>query len=382
MDFTESEEQALFRRQIVEFAKARLNGGVKERESSGTFDRAGFLACAEIGLLGLPVPEAYGGLGQGVVSSMIAMEALGYGAEDQGLAFAVNTQLWTCEVPILHFGTEAQKQRYLPKLVTGELIGGHATTEPNSGSDAYAMETKAELKDGVWILNGNKTFITNAPIADVLIIFASTGESKGFGGGITAFLVETDQKGVQIGPPLKKMGLKTSPMAEVHLEDVVVPPEMMLGKKGGGAAIFSSEMEWERSCLFACHLGAMARQLEKCVEYAKERKQFGQAIGKYQAISHRLANMKLRIEMARPMLYKVGWLKDQGQRAVLEAAIAKLYVSEAYVQSSLDAVQVFGGYGYMEEYDVERMLRDAVGSVLYSGTSDIQRNIIARWLGL
>ena len=382
MDFTESEEQALFRRQIVEFAKARLNSGVKERESSGTFDRSGFLACAEIGLLGLPVPEAYGGLGQGVVSSMIAMEALGYGAEDQGLAFAVNTQLWTCEVPILHFGTEAQKQRYLPKLVTGELIGGHATTEPNSGSDAYAMETKAELKDGVWILNGNKTFITNAPIADVLIIFASTGESKGFGGGITAFLVETDQKGVQIGPPLKKMGLKTSPMAEVHLEDVVVQPEMMLGKKGGGAAIFSSEMEWERSCLFSCHLGAMARQLEKCVEYAKERKQFGQAIGKYQAISHRLANMKLRIEMARPMLYKVGWLKDQGQRAVLEAAIAKLYVSEAYVQSSLDAVQIFGGYGYMEEYDVERMLRDAVGSVLYSGTSDIQRNIIARWLGL
>lgn len=382
MDFGLTEEQELLRGQIVEFARARLNRGVQARDQAGEFDREGFLACAEMGLFRLPIPEAEGGLGADVVTAMVAMEALGYGAEDQGLAFAVNTQLWTCELPILHFGSEAQKARYLPGLMSGALIGGHATSEPNSGSDAFAMETRAAQVGDRWVINGNKTFITNAPIADVLIVFASTGESRGFGGGITAFLVDTDTRGVQVGQPLHKMGLRTSPMAEVALEDVEVPASAMLGKKGGGAAIFNSEMEWERSCLFACHLGVMERQLERTVEYAKERRQFGQAIGKFQAVSHRIANMKMRIEVARPLLYKVGWLKDQGRRAISEAAIAKLFVSEAYVQSSLDAVMVHGGYGYMAEYEVERMLRDAVGSVLYSGTSDIQRNIIARWLGL
>jgi alkylation response protein AidB-like acyl-CoA dehydrogenase len=382
IDFSLTEEQKALRTQIVDFARRRLNAGVIGRDTRSEFDREGFLACGQMGLLGLPVPTEYGGAGLDVISSMVAMEALGYGAEDQGLAFAVNTQLWTCELPILHFGTEEQKEKWLPKLCTGEIIGGHATTEPNSGSDAYAMQTRAREEGDVYVINGTKTFITNAPIADLLIIFASTGDSLGFGGGISAFLVETKTPGVTIGQPIHKMGLKTSPMSEVVLEDVRVPASAMLGKKGGGAAIFSSEMEWERSCLFACHLGAMERQLEKCIRYAKERSQFGQAIGKFQSISNRIADMKMRIEVGRQMLYKVGWLKDQGKRAVLEAAIAKLYVSEAYVQSSLAAVQIHGGYGYTAEYDVERMLRDAVGGVLYSGTSDIQRNIISRWLGI
>lgn len=383
MDFSLTEDQTLFYEQIVDFAQQRLNqAGLHERDQNHTFDREGFLACAELGLLGLPVPEAYGGLGLDVVSCMVAMEALGYGAADQGLAFTVNTQLWTCELPILKFGTDEQKQRYLPKLVTGELIGGHATSEPQSGSDAFAMQTKAVADGDDWVITGSKTFISNAPIADVLIIFASTGEKRGFGGGITAFLVDMDTPGVSVGQPLHKMGLRTCPTAEVMLDDVRVPDTARLGRKGGGSAIFNAEMEWERTCLFSCHLGTMVRQLETCVEYAKDRKQFGEPIGNFQAVSHRIANMKMRIEMARPMLYKVGWLKDQGKRAVMEAAIAKLYVSEAYVQSSLDAVAIHGGYGYMTEYDMERILRDSIGSVLYSGTSDIQRNLIARWLGL
>ncbi len=382
IDFSLTEEQQLFRSQIVEFARQRLNGGVVDRDVKCEFDREGFRACGEMGLLGLAVPERYGGLGLDVVSCMVAMEALGYGADDQGLAFAVNTQMWTCELPILHFGSEEQKARYLPKLCTGEIIGGHATTEPNSGSDAFAMQTTARGLGGEWVIDGTKTFITNAPIADVLIIFASTGKSKGFGGGISAFLVDVATPGVSIGEPIHKMGLRTSPMAEVVLDGVRVPATAMLGKKGAGAAIFSSEMEWERSCLFACHLGAMERQLEDCVQYAKDRVQFGQPIGKFQSVSNRVADMKVRIEVGRQMLYKVAWLKDQGQRAVMEAAIAKLYVSEAYVQSSLDAVAIHGGYGYTAEYEMERMLRDSVGSILYSGTSDIQRNIIARWLGL
>lgn len=382
MDFSLTEEQTLFRTQIVEFARQRLNEGVVERDAKHEFDRDGFMACAEMGLLGLAVPEQYGGLNLGCISSMVAMEALGYGADDQGLAFVVNTQLWTCEMPIYRFGTDEQKDKYLPKLVTGEIIGGHATTEPNSGSDAFAMQTKGVQDGEDWVLNGSKTFITNAPIADVLIVFASTGEKRGFGGGITAFLVETDQKGVTIGPNLDKMGLRTAPTSEVTLEDVRVKASQVLGSKGGGAAIFSSEMEWERSCLFACHLGVMERQLEKSTQYAKDRQQFGQAIGKYQAVSNRIANMKMRIEVGRQMLYKVGWLKDSGKRAILDAAIAKLFVSEAYVQSSIDAVAIHGGYGYMAEYEMERILRDSIGSILYSGTSDIQRNIISRWLGL
>ena len=383
MDFSLNEEQELLRSQIVAFARQRLNDGVIERDETSQFDREGFMACAEMGLLGLPVPEAYGGVGQDVVTCMVAMEALGYGADDQGLAFAVNTQLWTCAIPILHFGSDEQKERYLPKICTGEIIGGHATTEPNAGSDAFAMQTKAvKADDGQWRINGTKTFITNGPIADVLIIFTSTGASRGFGGGITAFLVDTDTPGFSRGKPIHKMGLRTSPMCELTLDDVVVPDSARLGRVGGGAAIFSSEMEWERSCLFACHLGAMQRQLDKCVTYAQEREQFGEAIGKFQSVSNRIADMKMRIEVGRQSLYKVGWLKDQGKRAVLEAAVAKLFVSEAYVKSSLDAVAIHGGYGFCSEYEMECMLRDSVGSVLYSGTSDIQRNIIARWLGL
>jgi len=383
MDFALTEAQQLLRQQIIEFARRRLNDGVIERDEAAQFDRDGFTACAEMGLLGLPLPEEYGGLDQDVITCMVAMEALGYGASDQGLAFAVNTQLWTCALPIARFGSDDQKSRYLPRLATGEIIGGHATSEPEAGSDAFAMKTKAvKNDDDTWTIDGTKTFITNAPIADVLIVFASTGERRGFGGGITAFLIDADTDGFSVGQPLHKLGLRTSPTAEVVLDGVVVPDSTRLGRVGGGAAIFSSEMEWERSCLFACHLGAMERQLETCVTYAKDRKQFGEAIGKFQSVSNRIADMKVRIEVGRQMLYRVGWLKEQGKRAVMEAAIAKLFVSEAYVQSSLDAVAIHGGYGYCTEYEMERMLRDSVGSVLYSGTSDIQRNIISRWLGL
>lgn len=383
MDFSLTPDQQQLRAQVIEFARRRLNTRVRERDHAAEFDREGFRACGEMGLLGLPITDTYGGLGLDCTSSMIAMEALGYGSEDQGLAFAVNTQLWTCAVPILRFGSDAQKDRWLHRLVRGDAIGGHASTEPEAGSDVFAMATRAErLDDGRWKLSGSKTFVSNGPIADVLIVFAKTGEKKGFGAGITAFLVDTTTPGMVRGKPIEKMGLKTSPICELHVDDVIVEDDDRLGRVGGGQAVFGSEMEWERSCLFACHLGAMERQLERVIAHAQARQQFGQVIGQFQAVSHRIAEMKVRIEVGRQMLYKVAWLKDTSQRAVLESAIAKLYVSEAYVASSLDAVRVFGGYGYTAEYDVERMLRDAVGSVLYSGTSDIQRNIIARWLGL
>ena len=185
-----------------------------------------------------------------------------------------------------------------------------------------------------------------------------------------------------MGKPLDKMGLRTSPIGEVILQDCEVPIENRLGKEGAGAAIFNSEMEWERSCLFACHLGAMERQLEACVKYTKERRQFGKPIGKFQSISNKIADMKVRLELSRLILYKIAWLKAQGKRSLIESAIAKLYLSESYVASSLDAVQIHGGYGYMKEFGIERDLRDSIAGKIYSGTSEIQRNIIASWLGL
>ena len=381
MDFALTEPQLQLKKSIVEFARKELDGDVRAREKLGEFHRAGWERCAAFGIQGLPMPEEYGGTGNGIVECMIAMQALGYACRDSGLVFALNSHMWTCEIPILLFGTPAQRDRYLPRMVTGELIGCHAMTEPESGSDAFSLSATAEKVGGGWRITGSKTFISNAPIADVFLVFATVNKKKGWA-GVTGFIVDKGNPGLTVSKPLDKMGLKTSPTGELHLEDCFVPDEMVLGKVGGGSAIFNAEMEWERCCLFAVHLGAMQRQLETCVRYVKERKQFGQSIGSFQAVSHKIAEMRVRIEVGELLLHKVAWLKARGQRANIEGAIAKLVVSEAYVASSLDAIQVHGGYGFMSEYEVERDLRDAVGGRIYSGSSEIQRNIIASLLGL
>lgn len=254
-------------------------------------------------------------------------------------------------------------------------------SEPDSGSDAYALRTKAKRKGDGYVLDGSKTFVTNAPVADVTLVFANANPERGMW-GISAFMVDKGTPGLQIGAPITKMGLRTSPMAEVFLRDCYVPEENRLGAEGVGAKIFDHSMEWERACILACQIGAMERQLERTIAYARERKQFGQAIGKFQSVANRIVDMKVRLETARMILYKVAWLKKEGKQAKMEAALAKLYLGEAYVQSSLDAIRVHGGYGYMTEFEIERGLRDAVGGTLYSGTSDIQRNIIARLMGL
>jgi alkylation response protein AidB-like acyl-CoA dehydrogenase len=224
-------------------------------------------------------------------------------------------------------------------------------------------------------------FVSSAPMADVFVIFATVDPSRGIG-GITAFVADRDTPGLSVSRDLGKMGLRTAPMAEVILEDCYVPAENRLGAEGAGSSVFNSSMEWERSCILATNVGAMERLLEESVRYARERQQFDQPIGKFQSVSNRIADMKVRLETARLILYKVAWLKKMGKPAVMEAAIAKLYLSECFVQSSMDALRVRGGYGYMTEFEVERDLRDAIGGTLYSGTSDIQRVIIARWLGL
>ena len=381
MDYSPSSEQLHFMEAIIGFARRELNAGAREREKSGEFSREHWDKCATYGILGLPLPEEYGGLNLDILTCVLAMQGLGFSCKDSGLLFTINSHIWTCESPILNFGTTEQKRKYLPDLCKGRWIGGHAMTEPDSGSDAFNMKTHAVKKSDRYILNGSKMFITNAPIADILLIFAVTDKSKGFA-GISAFIVEKGFRGFSVGKPLDKMGLRTSPVGEVILDDCEVPEENLLGREGAAAAIFNSEMEWERSCLFATHLGAMESALEECVRYANERHQFGSAIGKFQSISHKIADMKVRIELSRLILYKVATMKAQGKRAPLESAIAKLFISESYLASSLDALQIHGAYGYSTEFDLERHVRDSIAGKIYSGTSEIQRNMIASFLGI
>ena len=381
MDFSWTEEQIALKKSVIKFAQNELNEGVIERDRAGEFSRQNWLKCARFGIQGLPIPEEYGGVGADVLTTMLTMEGLGYGCKDNGLIFALNAQLWSVQLPILTFGSEAQKQKYLPGLCIGELIGAHGMTEPDSGSDAYSLRTRADKVDGGYRLNGTKMFVTNAPMADLAVIFATVDPSKGRA-GVTGFIVEKGTPGFSISRHLEKMGLRTSPMAELVLQDVYLPEENRLGPVGAGVSIFTDSMGWERSSILASHIGAMERQLENCIRYVRQRRQFGQPIGKFQSVSNRIANMKVRLETARLLLYKVAWLKGRGKTAVMEAALAKLYLSECFVQSSLDAIRIHGGYGYMTEFEVERDLRDAIGGTIYSGTSDIQRTIISRLLGV
>jgi alkylation response protein AidB-like acyl-CoA dehydrogenase len=381
MDFSLTDEQMALQEAAIGFAQKELNEGLIERDKRGEFSHDNWRKCADFGLQGLPFPEEYGGGAADIMTTIVTMEGLGYGCRDNGLIFALNAQMWSVQHPIFTFGTEAQKQKYLPGLCQGKVIGAHGMTEPGSGSDAYSLRTRAEKRDAGYVLNGAKIFVTNAPHADLALIFATSNPDLGQW-GVSAFLVERGTPGFEVSRDIDKMGLRTAPMGELILQDCYVPEENRLGPEGAGANVFNNSMEWERSSILATNIGAMQHQLEVCVAYARERQQFGQPIGKFQSVSNRIADMKVRLETARLMLYKVAWLKEMGKPAVLEAAIAKLYLSECFVQSSQDAIRVHGGYGYTTEFEVERDLRDSIGGTLYSGTSDIQRLIIANWLGL
>ena len=381
MDFSWSEDQLALRRSIVEFAQRELGEGILADDRAGTLSRAKWRKCAEMGIHGLAVPEAYGGTGHDVLTTVLALEALGYGCPDAGLLFAIGAQMWAVQAPILRFGSEAQRHQYLPKLLSGEIIGAHAITEPGSGSDTFAMTATAEKRGDEYVLNGSKTFATNAPVADLFLVFATTSPKRGFM-GVTAFLVDKGTPGLTTGKAIDKMGIRTSPMGEVFLSDCVVPASARLGREGNGGTIFTHSMGWERTCILAGAVGAMERQLETCIAYAAQREQFGKPIGKYQSVSNKIVQMKVRFETSRLLLYRAAWLRANGQDATAEVAMAKLCISEAHVASSLDAIQIHGGYGYATETGIERDLRDALGSRIYSGTSEIQHEIIARAIGL
>lgn len=376
-----SDDQRALKRSVTEFARGVLDQDLDRRDRESEFPREAWRRCAEMGIQGLPVPVEYGGVGADATTIAAALVGLGYGTADNGLIFSLNAQMWACELPIVHFGTEEQKRRYLPALCDGSLVAAHAMTEPGSGSDAFSLITTATPDGDGWVLDGSKAFATNAPDSDLFVVFATTDRSLGFA-GLTAFLLERGTPGLEVGRPWSKMGLRTSHLGEVFLSDCRVGADAVLGSAGAGMAIFNTSMRWERSLILAAAVGTMERQLERCVRYARERVQFGHPIGDFQAISHKIVEMKLRLETAHLMLYRIAALLDRDSASDLDAAMTKLHLSESLVQCSLDALQIHGGSGYVTETGVERDVRDALGSRFYSGTSEMQRNVIAAHLGL
>lgn len=382
MDFELSEQQQEYRQRVIDFATGELEDAVVDNDQESRFAADNWKRCAEFGIQSLSLPAEFTGQSdKDFLTAIIAMEALGYGCEDNGLTFALNAQIWTVQLPICQFGSDEQRTRYLPRLGSGEWIGCHAISEPDAGSDVFNIKTVAARTEGGYVLNGEKHYISLAPVANVALVFALTDPSAGKW-GVSGFLVEMSSAGVKVGENRPKMGLRTVPFGDISFEDCFVPESSRLGPEGAGMSLSTSFLEWERCSILASQIGAMQRQLERTIQYAKDRKQFGKAIGKYQSVANRIVDMKLRLETSRLLLYKTAWLKQVGRPAMLEAAMLKLYLGEAFVESSMDAIKVHGARGYVSEFGVERDLRDAVGGTIYAGTSDIQRNIVAKLLGL
>lgn len=385
MDFSYSPEQSALRKRIVAFATTELeNDRASERDRLQEFSRDLWQRCAAHKLHALAVPETYGGAGMDSLSTAIAMEAFGYGCEDGGLVFAVGAHHFATAIPIAHFGTDRQRAEFLPGLCDGSLVGVNAMSEPGAGSDLGSIAATAVREGAVYRLNGTKTLGTNGPVADLALVFAVTNAGANAQARLSSFIVDTRTDGFTVTQRFESMGHRTVPLGEITLEDVLVPAENLLGgKEGGGVGMFNHAMMWERVGIFAAHAGAMERILEQTVRFARRRKQSGQAIGKFQGVSHKIADMKVRLEASKLLLYKAATQLDHSRMASFDASIAKLFTSEAFVQSAMDAMQVLGGVGYLTgRFSVERDLRDALGSTLYSGTSEVQRNIIAAWLGL
>lgn len=381
MDLDFSEEQRIFRAQVLNFSRREIAPLGEESDLKGEFCWEAWQKMARFGLLGLHFPPQYGGAGSDIVTACLAAEALAEGGADGGLTLSWGAHTYLCGDTILQHGTPQQKARYLPKIAAGEWIGALGLTEPGAGSDASAVRTVAVREKDHYVLNGTKMFITNGPIADVLVVIASTDPSKK-ALGISAFIVEKGYKGFRTGKPLRKMGCRASPTSELVFEDCKVPLENLLGQEGDGfVKVALGALEWDRSSLMAPFVGGMRYLLDLCVSYANQRIQFDRPIARFQAIQHKLAEMKLIYEASRLLVYRVAWCKDKGRPLNhLEAATAKLFVGEAGMRLAHEAVQIHGGYGYIHEYPVERAFRNARLASIGGGTSEIQRAIIARMI--
>ncbi|MGE7273686.1 acyl-CoA dehydrogenase [Brevibacillus panacihumi] len=377
MDFHFNEEQHMMRRMVRDFAEKEIAPFIPVMEETEQFPRHIVKKMGEMGLMGIPVPEEWGGVGADFVSYILAINEISKVSATLGVILSVHTSVGTN--PILYFGTEEQKQAYVAKLATGEFLGAFALTEPHAGSDASSIRTTAVRKGDDYILNGNKVFITNGGEADTYIAFAVTDPGKG-AKGISAFIVEKDTAGLIVGKKEKKMGLHGSNTTELIFDNAIVPAANLLGQEGEGFTIAMANLDKGRIGIAAQALGIAEAALQYATDYARERKQFGQPIGKIQAVGFKLADMATKVEAARLLVYRAAWLCSQGLPCTKEASMAKLFASDAAMKLATEAVQVFGGYGYTREYPVERLFRDAKITQIYEGTNEIQHLVITKQL--
>uniref|UniRef100_A0A7C4RTG0 Acyl-CoA dehydrogenase n=1 Tax=Desulfatirhabdium butyrativorans TaxID=340467 RepID=A0A7C4RTG0_9BACT len=378
MDFAFTREQLLFKKEVIQFAKKEIVPRVREHDLKGEFDFESFRKMGDFGILGLHFPEELGGQGADVITTVLAGEALGEAGVDGGLTLAYGAHTFLCADTIFRHATDAQRKKYIPKLASGEWIGCMGLSEPDAGSDVASMRTVAEKKGDTYVLNGTKMWITNGPIADVAVVYAKT-DPEAQHAGISAFIVEKGTPGFSAGPPLIKMGVRTSHTSELIFQDCVLPAENLLGKEGEGFLMAMQTVEWDRSALLAPFVGSATYLLKKCAQYAKGRVQFGRPIGQFQAIKHKLADIRIFGEAARALVYRIAWCKDQGRPLNhLEAAVAKLFVGDWSLKPTNDAVVLHGGYGYTHEFDVERIFRDSRLAPIGGGTSEVQKMIISK----
>ncbi|MCW3489770.1 acyl-CoA dehydrogenase [Dethiobacter alkaliphilus] len=376
MNFQLSPEQEMIRKMVREFAEKEVAPTAAERDEKEEFSRPIFDKMGEIGLTGLPWEEKYGGAEAGFIPYVIAVEELSRVCGSTGVTLSAHISL--CSWPIWKYGNEEQKQKYLVPLAQGKALGGYGLTEPSAGTDAAGLRTTAKLDGDHYILNGTKIFITNGD-GDTFVVFAATDKSKG-PKGISAFIVEKGFEGFKVGSHEKKLGIRASSTTELIFEDCKVPKENLLGKEGEGFKIAMTTLDGGRNGIAAQALGLAQGAFEAALEYSKGREQFGQPIFNFQAISFMLADMATKIEASRLLTYQAAYLEGEGLPYGKASAMAKLYASDAAMEITTDAVQIFGGYGYSREYPVERMMRDAKITQIYEGTNEVQRLVISRYI--
>ncbi|WP_175991008.1 acyl-CoA dehydrogenase family protein [Bacillus sp. Marseille-Q1617] len=379
MNFDLTQEQAMIKKTIREFAEEEVAPGALDRDRTKEFPKEIFKKLSDLGMMGLPFPEEYGGAGADTVSFAIVTEELSRACASTGITYSAHISLGGA--PINLFGTHEQKEKYLTPICTGESFGAFGLTEPNAGSDAGGTQTTAEDKGDTWVINGNKCYITNASYADHLALTAITGRENGKK-EISAIIAPTKAKGFTVIDNYEKMGLHSSNTTELVLEDVEVPKENLLGKRGEGFKQFLVTLDGGRIGIGAMAVGVAQAAFEKALQYSKERKQFGKTLSEFQVTQFKLADMAMKIELARNMVHKAAWLKDQGRPFSKEASMCKLYASEISMEVADEAIQIHGGYGYMKEYHVERYLRDAKLLEIGEGTSEVQRMVISRLIGV
>jgi len=375
-----SEEQRRLREDVRGWHDALSHGHV-DRDRDAVFSRDTWDAMCASGVLRIPFDARWGGLGHDLLTTMYVLEDLGRGCRDGGVLFSGVTHVVSTGIALSRFGSPQLRDRYMPRVCEGSSIGAHAITEPEGGSDAMNMQTTAIDDGDAFVLDGRKAFVTNGPVAGLFVVYARTDADAG-AFGVTAFLVERETPGVIVGDRIETMGLRTSPLCELVLERCRVPKQNVVGKLGAGFALFDHVMKWEILCSFAVAVGKMQHRLERCVEHARTRVQFGQPIGSFQSIANKIVDMKIGVETSRKWLYDAAELVSDNTNALIDVAIAKLVVSEADLASALAAVQIFGGQGYLTELGLEKDVREAVAGTIYSGTSEIQRQRIARLLKL